>query len=76
MNKPTIKRSITRLLNLKRGGEGIDEIWNELESTGWSNIIDIAQEQRVITFLFHKLKQLGLEAKLKPETLRIMSLKY
>ncbi len=76
MNKPTSKRYITRLLNLKRGEEGIDEIWNELESTGWSDIISIAQEQRVITFLFHKLKQLGLEAKLNPETLRIMSLKY
>ena len=76
MNEPTIKRYITRLLNLKKGGEGIDEIWNELESAGWSNIINIAQEQRVITFLFHKLKQLGLEAKLNQETLRIMSLKY
>ncbi len=76
MNEPTIKRYIARLLNLKKGEEGIDEIWNVLESTGWSDIINIAQEQRVITFLFHKLKQLGLEAKLSPETLRIMSLKY
>jgi hypothetical protein len=76
MNEPTIKRYITRLLNLKRGGEGIDEIWNELESAGWSDIIDIAQEQQVLTFLFHKLRQLGLETKLKPETHRIMSLKY
>jgi len=76
MNEPTIKRYITRLLNLKKGGEGTDEIWNELESTGWNNIINIAQEQRIITFLFHKLKQLGLEAKLNQETLRILSLKY
>ena len=76
MNKPTIKRHITKLLNLKRGEEGVDEIWNKLESTGWDDIINIAQEQRVITFLFHKIKHLGLEEKLKPETLRIMSLKY
>jgi len=27
MNEPTIKRYITRLLNLKRDGEGIDERW-------------------------------------------------
>ena len=76
MNEPTIKRYITRLLNLKRDGEGIDEIWNELESVGWSDIIDIAQEQQVLTFLFHKLRQLGLETKLRPEAHRIMSLKY
>ncbi len=76
MNKPTIKRHITRLLNLTRGGEGIDKIWSELESAGWNNIINIAQEQRVITFLFHKLKQLELETRLTPETFRIMSLKY
>ena len=76
MNEPTIKRYITRLLNLKRGGEGIGEIWKELESAGWSDIIDIAQEQQVLTFLFHKLRQLGLETKLKPEAHRIMSLKY
>ncbi len=76
MNKPTIKRYITRFLNLKRGEEGVDEIWNKLESTGWDDIINIAQEQRVITFLFHKIKYLGLEEKLKSETLRIMSLKY
>ncbi len=76
MNEPTIKRYITRLLNLKKDGEGINEIWNELESAGWSNIINIAQEQQVITFLFHKLKQLGQEAKLSQKTLRIFSFKY
>ncbi|MCP4252894.1 MAG: nucleotidyltransferase family protein [Candidatus Scalindua sp.] len=76
MNEPTIKRYIARLLNLKKGEECIDKIWNELESTEWSDIINIAQEQRVITFLFHKLKQLELETKLEPKTLRIMSLKY
>lgn len=76
MNEPTTKRHIARLLNLKRGEEYVDEIWNKLESTGWDDIINTAQEQGVMTFLFHKVKQLGLEAKLKPETLRIMSHKY
>ncbi len=76
MNEPTTKRHIARLLNLKREEECVDEVWNKLESTGWDDIINTAQEQGVITFLFHKLKQLGLEAKLKPETLRIMSNKY
>ncbi len=76
MNEPTIKRYIARLLNLKSGEEGVDEIWNTLESIGWNDIINIAQEHRVMTFLFYKIKHLGLEEKLKPETLRIMSLKY
>lgn len=76
MNEPTIKRYIARLLNLKKGEEGVDEIWNTLESTGWDNIINIAYKHRVMTFLFYKIKHLGLEEKLKPETLRTMSLKY
>ena len=76
MNEPTIKRYIARLLNLKRGEEGVEKLWNVLESIGWNDIINIAQEYRVMTFLFYKIKHLGLEEKLKPETLRIMSLKY
>ncbi|GAG98182.1 unnamed protein product, partial [marine sediment metagenome] len=76
MNEPTIKRYIARLLNLKREKEGVDEIWNTLELMGWNDIINIAQEHRVMTFLFYKIKHLGLAEKLKPETLRIMSLKY
>ena len=55
MNEPTIKRYIARLLNLKRGAEGVDEIWNKLESTGWNDIISIAREHRVMTFLFYKI---------------------
>jgi hypothetical protein len=74
MNEPTIKRYIARLLNLKKGEEGVAEIWNKLESTGWDDVINIAQEHRVMTFLFYKIKHLGLEEKLKPETLRIMSI--
>ena len=76
MNESTIKRYIARLLNLKRGEEGVDEIWNTLESIGWNDIINIAQEHNVITFLFYKLKHLELEEKLKPEVHRVMSLKY
>ena len=76
MNEPTIKKYIARLLNLKKGEEGVDEIWNKLESTGWDDVINIAQEHRVMTFLFYKIKHLGLEEKLKPETLRIMSIIY
>ncbi|KHE92044.1 MAG: nucleotidyltransferase family protein [Candidatus Scalindua rubra] len=76
MNEPTIKRYIARLLDLKKGGEGVDEIWNKLESAGWDDVINIAQEHRVMTFLFYKIKHLGLEEKLKPETLRIMSIIY
>ncbi len=76
MNEPTIKRYIARFLNIERGREGIDEIWNTLESIGWNDIINIAQEHRVMTYLFYKIKHLGLEEKLKPEALRIMSLEY
>jgi len=76
MNEPTIKKYIARLLNLERGGEGIDEIWNKIESTGWNDTISIAQEQRVITYLFYKIKHLGLEEKLEPEIHRALSLKY
>ena len=76
MNEPTIKRHIARLLSLKPGNEGIDELWNELESIEWKDIIDIAQANRVMTLLFYKIKQLGLEDRLKPETHRIMSLEY
>lgn len=76
MNEPTIKRHITRLLNVKRGEDGVRKIWNALDSIGWNDVINIAQEYRVTTFLFYKIKHLGLEGKLKLETLRIMSLKY
>jgi hypothetical protein len=76
MNESTIKKYIVRLLNLKRGEEGVDEIWDRLESAGWNDIINIAQEHRVITFLFYKIKHLGLEEKLEPEILQIISLKY
>ncbi|MBC8554324.1 MAG: nucleotidyltransferase family protein [Candidatus Brocadiales bacterium] len=76
MNESTIKRYIARFLNLKIGEENVDEIWNKLESTGWNDIINVAEEHRVITFLFYKIKHLGLEEKLKPETLRIMSIIY
>jgi hypothetical protein len=76
MNEPTIKRHIARLLSLKPGNEGIDELWNKLESIEWEEIIDIAQANRVMTLLFYKIKQLGLEDRLKPETHRIMSLTY
>ncbi|MFQ5688563.1 MAG: nucleotidyltransferase family protein, partial [Candidatus Scalindua sp.] len=76
MNEPTIKRYIARLLSLKPGNEGIDELWNKLESIEWEDIIDIAQANRVMTLLFYKIKQLGLEDRLKPETRRIISLEY
>ncbi len=76
MNIPTIKGHISRLLGLERGEEGVDGVWNTLESIGWNDVINIAQEHRVMTFLFYKIKQLGLAERLKPETLRIMSFKY
>ncbi|MEK6766121.1 MAG: nucleotidyltransferase family protein [Planctomycetota bacterium] len=76
MNEPTTKRHIARLLSLKTGEKSVDELWNKLESIDWKDVIDIAQENRVITFLFFKIKQLGLEDRLKPETRRIMSLEY
>ncbi len=76
MNEPTTKRYIARLLNIKRGEDGIDEVYNTLESIGWNEIINIAQEHRVMTFLFYKIKHLGLEERLGTETLQVMSLKY
>ena len=76
MNDPTIKRHIARLLSFKQGSESINELWNKLESIEWEDIIDIAQANRVMTLLFYKIKQLGLEDRLKPETHRIMSLEY
>ncbi len=76
MNDPTIKRHIAGLLSLEPGNEGIDELWNRLESIEWEEIIDIAQANRIITLLFHKIRQLGLEDRLKPEAHRIMSLEY
>ncbi len=76
MNDPTAKRHIARLLSLKPGDEDIDKLWNKLESIEWEDIIDIAQANRVMTLLFYKIRQLGLESRLKPETHRIMSLEY
>ncbi len=76
MNEPTIKRHIARLLSLKTGEKSVDELWNKLKSIEWEDIIDIAQANRVMTLLFYKIKQLGLEDRLKPETHRIMSLEY
>jgi len=76
MNDPTTKKHIARLLSLEPSNEGIDELWNKLESIEWEDIIDIAQANRVMTLLFYKIRQLGLEDRLKPETRRIMSLEY
>lgn len=76
MNEPTTKRHIARLLSLKAGEKSVDELWNKLESIDWEDVINIAQENRVITFLFFKIKQLGLEDRLKPETRRILLLEY
>ena len=76
MNDPTIKRHIARLLSLKPGEKSVDELWNKLESIEWEDIIDIAQANRVITLLFYKIRQLGLEDRLQPETHRIMSREY
>jgi hypothetical protein len=76
MNEPTTKRHIARLLSLKTGEKSVDELWNKLESIDWEDVINIAQENRVITFLFFKIKQLGLEDRLKPEIRRILLLEY
>ena len=76
MNEPTIKRHIARLLSLKPGEKNIDELWNKLESIECEDIIDIAQANRVMTLLFYKIRQLGLEDRLKPKTHRLMSLEY
>ena len=56
MNEPTTKRHIARLLSLKTGEKSVDELWNKLESIDWKDVIDIAQENRVITFLFFQNK--------------------
>ncbi len=76
MNEPTIKRYITRLLNLRRGSGDVDEIWSALGAAGWNETINIAEEHRVTAFLLYKIKHLELEKRLKPETLRTLSLKY
>ena len=76
MNEPTIKRHIAGLLSLKPGEKNIDELWNKLESIECEDIIDIAQANRVMTLLFYKIRQLGLEDRLKPKTHRMMSLEY
>ncbi len=76
MNEPTIKRHIARLLSLEPDNESINELWNKLESIEWEEIIDIAQANRVMTLLFYKIRQLGLEDRLKPKTHRMMSLEY
>lgn len=76
MNDLTIKRYIARFLSLEPGNKVTDELWNKLESIEWEDIIDIAQANSVTTLLFYKIRQLGLEDRLKPETHRIMSLKH
>ncbi len=76
MNDPTTKRHIARLLSLKPGNESIDKLWNKLESIEWEDIIDIAQANRVMTLLFYKIRQLGLEDKLRPKIRQILSLEY
>jgi hypothetical protein len=76
MNKQTTKRHIAGLLSLKTGDKGVDELWSRLKSIDWEDVINIAQANRVMTLLFYKIRQLGLEDRLKPETRRIMSLEY
>ncbi|ODS31716.1 MAG: hypothetical protein SCARUB_03152 [Candidatus Scalindua rubra] len=76
MNKSIIKGHIARLLSLKTGEVSVDELRNKLKPIDWKDIINIAQEHRVMPFLFYKIKQFGLEDGLKPEIWQVMSLEY
>ncbi len=76
MNAPAVKKHIAGFLGLKPGEEGINNLWEKLESAGWSDIVDIARENHVMTYLFFKIKQMGLEGRLEMETRQIMSLEY
>ncbi len=76
MNEPAVKRHIAVFLSLKPGGEGIDNLWNKLETAGWPDIVDIAQKNQVTTYLFFKIRQMGLEGRLEPGIRQSMSFEY
>lgn len=70
------KRFIAGLLTLKPKSGITDGLWRKLEIIGIKDLIRTAKKNRVMPLLFNKMRQLGLEERIRPEIWQKFALKY